>query len=137
MAKNKTTETTGSVTEFIDKVTDTTKRNDCYTIIELMQQLSGLPPKMWGPAIVGFGTCHYIYESGREGDMPMIAFSPRTTAIVLYLSKNFENRETLLTQLGKHKTGKGCIYIKKLTDVDMEILKQMITNALKHARKTY
>lgn len=137
MAKNKTTETTGSVTEFIDKVTDTTKRNDCYTIIELMQQLSGLQAKMWGPAIVGFGSCHYKYESGREGDMPMIAFSPRTTAIVLYLSANFDNRETLLTQLGKHKTGKGCIYIKKLTDVDMEILKQMIANALKHARKTY
>ena len=137
MAKNKTTETTGSVTEFINKVTDTNKRNDCYTIIELMQQLSGLPPKMWGPAIVGFGSCHYKYESGREGDMPMIAFSPRTTAIVLYMSKDFDNRETLLTQLGKHKTGKGCIYIKKLTDVDMEILKQMITNALKHARKTY
>ena len=137
MAKNKTTETTGSVTDFINKVSDETKRNDCLHIIKLMQKQTGFKPKMWGPAIVGFGSYHYKYDSGREGDAPLVAFSPRANAITLYLSSAFDNREELLQKFGKHKTGKGCIYIKKLGDVDQEILKVMVTNSFEHAKKKY
>ena len=106
-------------------------------IIKLMQKQTGLKPKMWGPAIVGFGSYHYKYDSGREGDAPLVAFSPRANAITLYLSSAFDNREELLQKFGKHKTGKGCIYIKKLGDVDQEILKVMVTNSFEHAKKKY
>ena len=136
MAKNKTAETAVSVSGFIDKIKDETKRDDSYKIIKLMQEQSGLKPKMWGPSIIGFGSYHYKYESGHEGDMPIVGFSPRSTAIVIYLSANFEKREQLLKKFGKHKTTKGCIYVKKLADVDMDVLKQMITANVKiHAKK--
>ena len=135
MAKNKTTETIKSVTGFINTVADETKRKDSLAIIDIMQKASGFEPKMWGPSIIGFGSYHYKYESGHEGDMCMIGFSPRSTAIVLYLG-SFENRDELLKKFGKHKTGKGCIYVKKLSDVDTNVLKQMVVNALKlHEKK--
>lgn len=134
---NKTTENEASVTDFINTVHDETKRSDCFKIIELFSKQTKLPPKMWGPAIVGFGTCHYKYESGREGDMPLVAFSPRKNDLVLYLSSAFEQRDELLKQFGKHKTGKSCIYIKKLEDVNTAILKKMITNSMKHSRSTH
>jgi len=137
MAKNKTTETTNSVTDFINTIADETKRNDCFRIIELMQKQTGFEPKMWGTAIVGFGSYHYKYESGREGDAPLAGFSPRANAITLYLSSNFNTREELLKKFGKHKTGKGCIYIKKLEDINTSILKKMITDAVQHTRKKY
>ena len=131
MAANKTTETTKSVKGFINALKDETQRKDSFEIIDLMNELSGFEAKLWGPSIIGFGSYHYTYESGREGDMPIIAFSPRSTAIVFYLSINLANREELLNKLGKHKTGKGCIYIKKLADIDMKVLKKMIHNAAK------
>jgi hypothetical protein len=137
MAKNKTTETTTSVTDFINTVADETKRNDCFRIIELMQKQTGFEPKMWGAAIVGFGSYHYKYESGREGDAPLIGFSPRANAITLYLSSNFNTREELLKKFGKHTTGKGCVYIKKLQDINTSILKKMITDSFQHTRKKY
>ena len=131
MAANKTTETTKSVKGFINALKDETQQKDSFAIIDLMNELSGFEAKLWGPSIIGFGSYHYTYESGREGDMPIIAFSPRSTAIVFYLSINLANREELLNKLGKHKTGKGCIYIKKLADIDMKVLKKMIHNAAK------
>jgi hypothetical protein len=137
MAKNKTTETTSSVETFINKVKDETKRKDAYQIIGLMKSETGCDPKMWGPSIVGFGSYHYTYDSGHEGDAPCLGFSPRSTAIVLYLSSNFANRESLLQKLGQYKSGKSCIYIKKLEDVNIAVLKQMIKNSYKDTRSKY
>jgi len=137
MAKNKTAETLQSVDEFIKAVADETKENDSYSIIELMQKQTGFEPKMWGPSIIGFGSYHYKYESGHEGDAPLIAFSPRATAIVLYLSGNFDKREELLLKLGKHKTTKGCVYIKKLADINMNILAEMIAASIAHIKQLY
>ncbi len=137
MAKNKTTETSGSVDDFINALKDETKRKDSFTMIELIKKQTGLEPKMWGPAIVGFGSHHYKYESGREGDSPNIAFSPRASSIAIYLSVNFENRETLLEKFGKHKTDKGCVHIKTLAGIDRDVLKKMIANHINHIKKTY
>ena len=137
MAKNKTTETSKSVDSFIEAVVDKTKRDDSYQIIGLMKKQTGFEPKLWGPSIVGFGSCHYKYESGREGDMPLVGFSPRSTAIVLYLSGNFDKREEYLKILGKYKTGKGCIYIKKLDDVKIDVLNKMISASARHVQKLY
>lgn len=136
-SQNKTLETLASVTDFINTVADESKRNDCFTLITMMQELSGFEPKMWGPSIVGFGSYHYIYDSGREGDAPLVAFSPRKAEISLYLSSTFDNREALLEKLGKHKSAKACVYIKKLSDVDTAILKQMISLSLDHVKKTH
>ena len=137
MAKNKTTETETSVKDFIDRVDDERKRDDSYRIIKIMKEASGFEPKMWGPSIIGFGSYHYKYSSGHEGDAPLIAFSPRKLQIVLYLSSGFENREKLLKEFGKHKTSKGCVYIKKLEDVDEGILKKMISLSIKHTKAFY
>lgn len=136
MAQNKTVETTASVNDFLATV-DEARRQDCFTIVKLMEQLSGFKAKMWGPAIIGFGTCHYKYESGREGDMPIIGFSPRKNDLTLYLSSHFDNRTELLARLGKHKTGKVCLYIKKLADVDMEVLKEMMVLSIKQVKREY
>jgi Domain of unknown function (DU1801) len=133
MAKNKTTETTGSVSDFLNAVADESKRTDSFMIAELMQHQTGMEPKMWGPAIVGFGRYHYKYDSGHEGDAPLIAFSPRANAISLYMCQ-FDNREDLLRILGKHKMAKACIYIKKLSDIDIEVFKQMITEGFEQAK---
>lgn len=137
MAKNKTTETTSSVSDFINAVKDETKRNDSFRIVALIKEQTGLDPKMWGPSIIGFGSYHYQYESGREGDSPLVGFSPRASAITLYLSGNFEKREELLQKLGKYKTDKGCIYIKKLDDINIETLQEMIANHIKHIQTRY
>jgi hypothetical protein len=137
MAKNKTTETKVSVTAFLNKVADETKRKDAFRIVEIMQAQTGSEPKMWGPSIVGFGSYHYKYESGHEGDAPLVGFSPRKDAFALYLSADFEKREELLLQLGKHKAGKGCVYIKKLDDIDVNVLKKLITLSFKYIKKLY
>ena len=137
MAKIKTTQTSKSVAGFINSVSDEIKRKDSFQIIEIMQKLTGFEPKMWGPSIVGFGKCHYKYDSGHEGDMPLAGFSPRSTAIVLYLSADFENKVELLQKLGKHKTGKVCIYIKRIDDIDVSVLKKMISNSIKHIQSRY
>lgn len=137
MAKNKTTETNISVADFINAVKDETKRKDSFNLVALIKKQTGLEPKMWGPSIVGFGSYHYKYESGHEGDNPLIGFSPRAAAITLYLSGHFEKREELLEKLGKHKTDKACIYVKKLEDINIETLQKMITNHIKHIQKLY
>ena len=128
MAKNKTTETAESVNDFINTIADETKRADSFKLVELIEQSMGIPARLWGPSIVGFGSYHYKYASGHEGDAPIIAFSPRANAISLYFG-DFENRNELLSIFGKHKVAKSCIYIKKLADVDIEVLKRIITEA--------
>ena len=137
MAKNKTTETESSVTDFINAVEDTAKRNDSFELVKIMQEESGFEPKMWGPGIIGFGSYHYKYDSGHEGDAPLVAFSPRKAAISLYCYTTTENKEELLSKLGKHKASKGCIYIKKLTDIDTEILRKIILLSIENLNKLY
>jgi len=130
MADNKTKPTKLSVTAFIDALGDTVRRADAKALAKLMQNAAGEEPRMWGPSIIGFGSCHYKYESGREGDMPMIAFSPRKAATVLYGLTGFDEAKVLLAKLGKHSTGKGCLYIKKLADVEQPILENLIVKSL-------
>lgn len=137
MAKNKTTETSININGFINAVKDETKRQDSFNLIELIKKETGLEPKMWGTSIVGFGSYHYKYDSGHEGDSPLVAFSPRASAITLYLSGHFEKRDELLDKLGKHKTDKGCIYIKNLDSINIEILQKMIINHIKHIKEMY
>lgn len=138
MAKNKTTETERSVTDFINAfVDDETKRKDAFELVKIMQETTGFQPKMWGPSIIGFGSYHYKYASGHEGDAPLAGFSPRKGAISLYLYALAEEREELLAKLGKHKPSKGCIYIKKLADIDVEILKKMVALSVKNLNKLY
>lgn len=137
MAKNKTTETQNSIIDFINTVEDVTKRNDSFELVKLMQEQTGFEPKMWGPGIIGFGSYHYKYASGHEGDAPLVGFSPRKDAISLYLCSSFESKEELLSKFGKHKAGKGCIYIKKITDIDIEILKKMISYSVENLKKLY
>jgi hypothetical protein len=130
MAENKTKPTELSVAAFIDTLTDVGRRADAKTLVKLMQSAAGQKPKMWGPSIIGFGSYHYKYESGREGDMPIIAFSPRKAATVLYGVTGFREAEALLAKLGKHKTGEGCLYIKKLADVDQDVLEALMVKCL-------
>ena len=136
MAKNKTIETPDSVADFLATIKDEKKRNDCSTIIDIILNHTSLEPKMWGTAIVAFGSYHYKYESGREGDAPLVGLSPRANAITLYLS-NVKEKEDLLKKLGKHKIGGGCVYIQKLEDIDTGILMKMIDNSIKHLRNKY
>ncbi|MEO8710692.1 MAG: DUF1801 domain-containing protein [Parafilimonas sp.] len=134
MAELKTKQTEENVTKFLNTVEDETKRKDCFEIIEMMKQVTGLPPKMWGTAIIGFGSYHYKYESGHEGDMCIIGFSPRKQNITLYIGISNENIQKLLPDLGKHRTGKGCLYINKLSDVNTDVLKKIIKTAFEYTR---
>jgi hypothetical protein len=131
MAENKTKETTASVDDYFAAIEDPARRSDCMTIDMLMTKISKRPPKMWGPGIVGYGSIHYKYESGREGDICMIGFSSRKSDISVYLSGQFPEKEQLLAKLGKHKMGKGCLSIRTLSDVDTKILEQLIACSLK------
>jgi Domain of unknown function (DU1801) len=137
MADNKTKPTKLSVSAFIDRLTDRTKRADAKTLVQLMQTAAGEKPKMWGPSIIGFGSYHYRYESGREGNMPVIAFSPRKAATVLYNLTGFSDSEALRAKLGKHTTGKGCLYIKKLADVDQQVLEALVVKSVAAMRARY
>jgi hypothetical protein len=130
MAENKTKPTQVSVSAFIDGLTDETRRADAKALVKLMQSATREKPKMWGPSIVGFGSYHYNYESGREGDMPLAGFSPRKAATVLYGILGFSESEALRAGLGKHTTGKGCVYIKKLADVDLKVLETLILKSV-------
>jgi len=137
MAKNKTTETQASVAEFLSTIKDEKRRKDCSAIIDLISEHTALEPKMWGTAIVGFGSYHYKYESGREGDAPLAGIASRANAITLYLGTRFDNREELLSKFGKHKTGKGCIYIQKLEDIDISVLIKMVKNSIEYSKRLY
>jgi hypothetical protein len=130
MADNKTKPTKLSVSAFIDAITDRSRRADAKALVKLLQKASGEKPTMWGPSIIGFGSHHYVYDSGREGDMPVIAFSPCKAATVLYGFNGFGGSEAFMAKLGKHTTGKGCVYIKKLADVDQKVLETMAVKAV-------
>jgi hypothetical protein len=129
MAKNKTAETANSVTNFINQVGEENKRKDSFHLIELYKTITGFEPKMWGPSIVGFGSYHYKYASGHEGDAPMAGFSPRKSSLVIYVTESFDNRVELLSQLGKHTSSKVCLYVKKLSDINLDILEKIIRTA--------
>jgi hypothetical protein len=135
--KNKTTETDASVADFIATIVDEKKRKDFAELVERIKKSTSLEPKMWGPAIVGFGSYHYVYDSGREGDAPLTGLAARANAITLYLSSEFDNREELLAKFGKHKSSKGCIYIRKLEDIDTGVLIKMVNNSIAAVRKRY
>ena len=136
MAENKTKATDVNPQEFIDKVNGEEKRKDAEELVRLMSKVTGKPPKMWGPTIIGFGKYHYKYESGGEGEICMTGFSPRKPSLVLYLGPVLEDRK-LLARLGKHKVGKGCLYINKLADVDRAVLKELVVKAVAEMRKRY
>jgi hypothetical protein len=129
MAENKTKPTSVSVAAFINALPDEVKRTDAKALLKIMQNATGEKPKMWGPSIIGFGSYHYKYDSGREGDTPIAGFSPRKAATVLYGVTGFDGAESVLARLGKHTTGKGCLYIKKLTDIDPKVLEELVVKA--------
>lgn len=131
MAELKTKPTVQSVADFLKKIPDAQRREDCFTVAKLMEEATGHEPKMWGPSIVGFGTFHYKYDSGREGDWLVTGFSPRKGDLTLYLMMGFEKHGELMKQLGKHRTGKSCLYIKKLSDVHLPTLKKLIKASVK------
>jgi hypothetical protein len=135
MAENKTKPTQISVAEFIAKVADPARRADAQALTKLMQSATGEKPKMWGPSIVGFGSYHYQYESGREGDMPLISFSPRKTAIAVYNMGGFSGSDALRAKLGAED--KGCLYIKKLAEVDKTALETLIVKSVAAMRKKH
>jgi len=136
MVENKTTPNDQDVEQFLNSVDDERKRKDSFMILELMKQVTGLEPRMWGSSIVGFGSYHYKYESGREGDMILAGFSPRKQNLTLYNMGGFERYDDLLKKLGKHTTGKGCLYIKRLDDVDLPTLKSLIEESAKHVKQS-
>ena len=129
-AENKTKKTKASVEEFLNGVEHEGKRQDSFTILEMMRDVTGLEPVMWGPSIVGFGSYHYKYASGREGDMPVTGFYPRKQSLTLYIMPGFDAYESLLDKLGKHKLGKSCLYINKLADVDLDVLRELVTESV-------
>jgi hypothetical protein len=129
MAENKTKPTQVSVAAYIDGLPDEAKRADTRSLVKLMQSATGEKAKLWGPSIVGFGSYHYKYETGREGDMPLAAFSPRKAAIVVYGLTGFAGSEELRTRLGKHTASGGCLHIKKLADVDQKVLETMVVKS--------
>ena len=130
MAENKTKPTKSSVAAFIDTLTDQTRRADAKALVKLMQSATGEKPKMWGPSIIGFGSYHYKYESGREGDMPLAGFSPRKAATVFYITTEFSESVALLGKLGKHTSGKSCLYVKKLADLDQKVLEALVVKSV-------
>jgi hypothetical protein len=130
MADIKTKQNDASVTAFLDSVENQTRRQDSYVVMEIMRKITGLEPKMWGDAIIGFGSQHYQYTSGRQGDMPLVAFSPRKQSLTLYITMGFTEMDNLLARLGKHKTSKVCLYINRLADVDQAVLEEIITLSL-------
>lgn len=137
MAENKTKPTQVSVAEFLDSVPNAQRRDDAKQVCAMMERLSGYKPVMWGPSIVGFGSYHYKYDSGREGDAARIGFSPRSTSLVLYLVDGYKGKEEQLARLGKHKTGVSCLYVNKLADVDRAVLEEMITDSLAYMDEKY
>lgn len=137
MAEQKTKPTEQSVEAFLDKIPSEQTRDDCQQIVEIMTRVTGSPPKMWGPSIVGFGQYHYKYESGHEGDACLTGFSPRKDAITLYVMLPDAEREAFLKKLGKHKAAKACVYIKKLADVDAKVLESMVARSVKGVVSQY
>lgn len=135
MAEPKTRPTDASVSAFLDAIADEQRRRDCYTVLEIMQQVTGNKPVMWGDSIVGFGTYLQKYSNGKELDWPLVGFSPRKQNLTIYIMSGFDNYDALLQKLGKHTTGKACLYVKRLSDVDLDVLRELVVQSVEYLRK--
>lgn len=136
MAELKTKKNDGDVRKFLEAVEDEKKREDCFKILDIMREATNSEPSMWGTSIIGFGSYDYTYASGRAGNWFLAGFSPRKQNLTLYIMAGFDNYEDLMSQLGKHKTGKSCLYIKRLSDVDEDVLKELVKQSAEHVAKT-
>jgi hypothetical protein len=134
MAEPKTKMTNESVADFLNRIPETERREDCFAVAKIMEEITGDKPKMWGPSIVGFGTYHYKYASGREGDWPVTGFSPRKKDLTLYIMMGFQKHEELMKKLGKHSAAKSCLYIKRLSDIHVPTLKKLIKTSIKELK---
>ena len=137
MAERKTQENTASVKDFLNNVKNARRRQDSLFVWKMMEAISGKKAKMWGPSIVGYGRYHYKYDSGREGDFLMTGFSPRKSALTVYVLPGYRDMSAQLERLGKHKTGKSCLYINKLADIDIDVLEEIVGNGLTYMRANY
>jgi hypothetical protein len=137
MAKLKTQRTDASVTELLESVPNERRRKDGFAVLELMKEVTGEEPAMWGTSIVGFGSYRYKYASGREGEWPLVGFSPRKQNLTLYIMSGFDDYDALLADLGKYRTGKACLYINKLEDVDLGILRELVKQSADHVAETH
>jgi hypothetical protein len=137
MAENKTKPTDASVQQYLSAIENETRRRDCQALAQLMTRVTGQQPKMWGTSIVGFGSYHYRYASGREGDSCLIGFSSRKSDLTIYLSTSFPERQELLSKLGKHKLGKACLYLRTLADVDLQVLEQLMSSSVEELRRQH
>jgi hypothetical protein len=137
MAENKTKKNTASVASYLNAIDDPRKRSDAKKVAAMMRRATGKRARMWGSSIVGFGEYHYKYESGREGDWALVGFSPRKQNLVVYIMPGFDNFPALMKKLGKYKTGKSCLYLNKLDDVDQAVLEKLIADSVKVMRKRY
>ena len=136
-ANNKTVPTDLSVEDYLNAIENPQRKEDCKRINEIIKKITNFEPVMWGTSIIGYGSCHYKYESGREGDMPMTGFSNRKQSITLYIISNFKKHEELLSKLGPYKNGKSCLYIKRLSDINVEILEEMIKLDFEYLKEKY
>ena len=137
MSELKTKRNDGDVRGYLESVANKRRREDSLVMLELMREITGEPPEMWGSSIVGFGSYHYKYASGREGDWPVIGFAPRKQSLTLYIMPGFDRYDDLMAKLGKYKTGKSCLYINKLDDVNLEVLKALIAESVEYMRRAY
>lgn len=138
MYELKTKETDADVIEFIENFTESPKkREDAYRLLDIFTETTGYEAKMWGPSIIGFGAYHYVYKSGHEGDAPLVGFSPRKAKISLYFATGDAKREELLVEFGKHTAGKSCVYINKVADIDVDVLKALILQSMKFLKELY
>jgi hypothetical protein len=137
VAENKTRPTKVPVDVFLSSLGDEERRRDSRKVLQIMRRLTKAEPRMWGPSIVGFGSYHYVYESGREGDAPIVGFAPRGREMTLYVLADFARRDALLGKLGKHRTSKWCLYIRRLADVDATVLEKLVAASVADSRKRY
>lgn len=137
MAEIKTRPTAKSVDKFLQAIENETRRKDCMVVAKLMEEVTGVKPKMWGPSIVGFGSYHYKYPSGQEADWPIAAFSPRKQNLTIYIMPGFDRYEGLMKKLGKFSTAKSCLYIKRLDDIHLPTLKKLVSESSKYMKKKY
>ncbi len=136
MSENITRPTNQDVINFLNTVENKTRRQDGFALLEMMGEITGEGAVMWGSSIIGYGSYHYKYESGREGDMPLVGFSPRKQSMTVYIMPGFDDYDEMLGELGKHKIGKACLYINKLADVDQDVLRRLIKESYVHMRDT-
>lgn len=137
MAENKTHQTANSVADYLASIENERRRKDCKAVMKLMREATGKRAKMWGSSLIGFGRYHYKYDSGREGDMPLTGVSPRKQNLVVYIMPGFKPYGDLMKRLGRHKTGKSCLYINNLADIDIKVLSLLIKKSARHIEKKY